>query len=579
MKRFVIFVVVILFLFFPVFNIKADEYADVTKELEVLQRLFDDIKRATDTNEAQLSSLQKQLDDIKVKVEVLEGEITKKEKEVKDGEAVLSYQKNLLNERARSYYKNIGKGSFSLIGLIVAENLSESVQNFFLQKSLIDEDRKTIVKIVLYIKGIEDKKASLETEKSQLAVIKADIDNQTQFLASEVAKAKVYQSELSTKIAQLSTRQQELIAAKLASLNIPRSAGTSMGGCVPDLDKDPGFSPRFAFFTFGVPNRTGLNQWGAFGRAKADQKVEEILRAYYNFDSLQDFDANINVNDGNGINTGNIIWSGSLEDYVKRIYEVPEDWPSESLKAQAIAARSYVLAATSNGRDSICANENCQVFKTNPKTGAWIQAVDGTNKKVMVKDGSPIKAWFSSTHGGYILKSGELPGWSDTSWTKHASDTRESVSSIDDLRDSNKAYDKESPWFYCDWGSRTQYNKTAWLKSEEVADIANVILLVKRDSSTGENLYQVDKPNPAGKETWDFNRVKQELRNRNISPFNNVDNISISADASGGKTNNITINGDAGSAQFDGKEFKDFFNLRAPSNIQIVGPLYNAEKR
>ncbi len=28
-----------------------------------------------------------------------------------------------------------------------------------------------------------------------------------------------------------------------------------------------------------------------------------------------------------------------------------------------------------------------------------------------------------------------------------------------------------------------------------------------------------------------------------------------------------------------GAEFKDFFNLRAPANIQIVGPLFNIERR
>ena len=34
-----------------------------------------------------------------------------------------------------------------------------------------------------------------------------------------------------------------------------------------------------------------------------------------------------------------------------------------------------------------------------------------------------------------------------------------------------------------------------------------------------------------------------------------------------------------GSNTFSGAEFKDFFNLRAPANIQIVGPLYKVEKK
>ncbi|PIP62940.1 hypothetical protein COW98_01290, partial [Candidatus Roizmanbacteria bacterium CG22_combo_CG10-13_8_21_14_all_35_9] len=337
--------------------------------------------------------------------------------------------------------------------------------------------------------------------------------------------------------------------------------------------RDPGFSPRFAFFTYGVPNRVGMNQFGAYGRAKAGQNEEEILRAYYdNFELKKDYDKSININ-VNGYGSYNI------EDYVKRIYEVPESWGADgmaSLKAQAIASRSYALAYTNNGSGSICATEQCQVFHSDPKGGAWEQAVNDTAGWVMVQGGSPIKAWYSSTHGGYILKSSEI-GWSDTSWTKHANDFDGSVGSFSDL--SSKAYDRESPWFYCDWGSRSEYNKTAWLKTEELADMVNVVLLARADSSTQEHLYQVDKPHPYGGEVWNQDKVKQELKNRNISYFNRIDSGSVGADFSYGKTSSINFSGDSGSVSFDGAEFKNFFNLRAPANIQIVGPLYNIEKR
>ena len=75
-----------------------------------------------------------------------------------------------------------------------------------------------------------------------------------------------------------------------------------------DRNIDPGFSSRIAFY-FGVPNRVGMNQYGAKGRAEAGQDYEAILRAYYNFDGYK-FDTNtkISVNNGNKINSGNIIW-------------------------------------------------------------------------------------------------------------------------------------------------------------------------------------------------------------------------------------------------------------------------------
>ena len=55
--------------------------------------------------------------------------------------------------------------------------------------------------------------------------------------------------------------------------------------------------------------------------------------------------------------------------------------------------------------------------------------------------------------------------------------------------------------------------------------------------------------------------------------------MGIGADFNLGKTTSVTINGDAGSNGFSGDEFRDYFNLRAPANIQIVGPLYKVEKK
>ena len=48
------------------------------------------------------------------------------------------------------------------------------------------------------------------------------------------------------------------------------------------LGIDPGFGPAFAFFTYGSVHRVGMNQFGAYGRAKAGQSYDTILNAYYN---------------------------------------------------------------------------------------------------------------------------------------------------------------------------------------------------------------------------------------------------------------------------------------------------------
>lgn len=559
MKRLGIIFFLIIFFFSLIVTVRADLDSDIDQ----LGKDIEALKTELSSKQANYEKLKTQLESIKTRVSYLETEIVKKQKEVFEGEKALDYQKKLLNERAKNYYKNVSKNTVNLINLLVAGNLSRSLDNFFYQKTVVDEDRKTIIKVVLYIKNLEEKKKALEQEKIQLAALKIEVDKQAEILSGEITQTQ-------QKIATLTSQQQSLIAQKLASLNIPRSAGTAASGCVDDRGTDPGFSPRFAFFTFGVPNRVGLNQYGAKGRADSGQDMETILRAYYNYDSLSDVDTNTKIRvDGHG--------EYSLEDYVKRIYEMPADWSMEALKAQAVAARSYVMAYTNNGEGSICDSQSCQVFKDEEKGGRWNEAVEATRGKIITKGGSPVKAWYSSTHGGYIFSSGDI-GWSSTDWTKHGTDFSGSVGSVSDLQ--NNAYDKSSPWFYCDWGSRSEYSKTAWLKSDEVADIVNVVLLARYLSTDDkDHLYQIDTTNPTGKETWDHDKVRSELKSRGGQAFSSVSGGSISADFGYGKTNSISFSGDAGSVTIDGSEFKNWFNLRAPANIQIVGPLYNVEQK
>ena len=388
-------------------------------------------------------------------------------------------------------------------------------------------------------------------------------------MAGEVAKANAY-------LASLSARQESFIAAKLASLGLSRSAYNLGGGCSSDINpfKSPGFSPAFGFFTFGVPNRIGLNQYGAAGRANAGQNYNQILNAYYNANITTGYSTGIMIHVvgtneyGESINTN---WS--IEDYLLHLYEMPASFPAEALKAQAIAARSFALAYTNNGAGSICPSQQCQVVKTEAHgSDAWTQAVHDTAGIVLTSGGSPIKAWFSATHGGYAYTSADI-GWSSTPYTKRLVDASGPVNSFSDLM--NNAYDKDSPIFYCDWGGRSSYNGTAWLTGAEVADIANVTMLAEKDSSTEPHLYQVDKPNPEGTDTWDSGRVKSELSSRGGSPIDSATSVSENVDFTNGKTTSVVINGQTINAD----DFKNYFDLRAPSNIQIVGPLYNIEIR
>ncbi|MFC1625594.1 SpoIID/LytB domain-containing protein [Patescibacteria group bacterium] len=530
-----------------------------------LEKIKSQYAPAQQKNKDDLAKLQSQLNDLNKRISSMTNLLKSLEADILEREEELAYTKEIFDKKTDSYYRFL-RTYDPLMPFLSSNSASQAFKEIIFRQKVSEEDRKTITAYAEDLSKLKDDKASLEKNKESLASVQKSVGEKTSLLAGEVAKVDAY-------LATLTAKQQSFLAAKLESLGLSRSAYNLKGGCSDDRGVDPGFSPAIAFFSFGVPNRVGLNQFGAKGRAEAGQDYQAILHAYYNADITSGYSTAVSIRVSGTNEYGqsfNDSWN--IEEYVKHLYEMPASWPMEALKAQAIAARSYALAYTNNGAGSICPSQYCQVVKKEINDGNWQAAVNATSGVVLTNGGSPAKAWYSSTHGGYAFNSGDI-GWSATSWTKRLVDASSSVGGFSDLF--NSAYDKSSSIFYCDWGSRSAYNRTAWLKADEVADIANVILLAKADASTKSHLYQVDKANPEGTDTWDAARVRTELSSRGVSALGSASSVSVGADFGTGRTTSVSING----VNFDGGEFKDFFNLRAPSNIQIVGPLFNVEKR
>ena len=547
-------------------GVRADELDDINKQIQELTSAREQSVAATKPLESELGRLDDKLRGIEAGIEKAKKSLRSLEASIVKREREFSEQYVLLAERVLSFYKSSRVPS-SLFVLFSSGPGGNMARDLFYQQVVTDRDKDEIVEITTELVQLERDKKKAEADKVRLADLQVKLDREADFFRGEIAGAKKYQAELSSQIATLNAKQRSIISQRQASLNLPQSLGAGALACVDDRDDkyNPGFSNAYAFFTYGIPHRVGMNQYGAYGRAKAGQGYQDILRAYYDGISFEGGKEGINLNvQGYG--------NMNIETYLLGIYEIPGDWPMESLKAQVVAARSYALAYTNNGANEICTTQACQVYKGGNKGGQWEQAVNQTKGQVMTNGGQVITAWYSSTDGGYTHTSEEVWG-SNKPWTKNFRDTTGDVGSFGELND--KSYDKDSPCFYAAQGSRSEYNKSAWLKGEEVADIANVIMLAKRDSSVGDHLYQTDKPHPYGGEIWDEARVKQELSSRGGTPLNNVSGVSISADFGGGRTTSVNVGG----VSFSGDEFKNWFNLRAPANIQIVGPLYNVEKR
>lgn len=535
--------------------------SDLDCQIQELQREIDAFKPAHEKNKAELANLQKQLASIKARITSLTSQLNALEKDIQKREGDLEVRGELFEEKTRRHYMVLRQHD-PLAPFLLADSAINLLRQLTIRQKVITQDQEDIIDIAKAISKLEEDQQTLKKNRESLTAAQASLDKNAKFLAGEVSKVESY-------IASLSSKQQNLIAQKLASLNLPTSLGAGPLLCTDDRKLNPGFSPAFAFYTYGIPHRVGLNQYGAYGRANAGQNYRDILNAYFqgvNFETKE----NINISvKGYG--------SMPLETYLLGIYEMPGSWPLEALKAQAVAARSYALSYTGNGSKEICTTQACQVYKGGNKGGNWETAVKATAGEVLTSQGAPITAWYASTFGGYALQSSDV-GWNSTPWTKRVQDTTGGIGSFDDLN--QKAYDKDSPCFYAAQGVRREYSKSAWLKSEEVADIVNVLKLAKADSGTQNHLSQPDKPNPDGTDTWDAGRVKSELSSRGISAYSSISSVSISGwDTGIGKTTSVSVSGDGGSETFSGDEFKSYFNLRAPANIQIVGPLFNIERK
>lgn len=97
-----------------------------------------------------------------------------------------------------------------------------------------------------------------------------------------------------------------------------------------------------------------------------------------------------------------------IEDYLKGVIPLemgPEMWPEiEALKAQAVAARSYIfknMGQFSEEGFDLCDTPRCQVYGgQSAEHPLSTQAVDATIGQIAVYDGLPINAFYTSTCGG-----------------------------------------------------------------------------------------------------------------------------------------------------------------------------------
>ena len=544
------------------------ELARLNEDIEVLGGKLFLTQRDLDTVAAQAQTLGEQIAALEVRISEMREELAAKER--------------LRNRFVRLLYKERRTPHWEVF--FRGEGLSRLSKSLVYQSVTIFDLKEKIASLNADILTMEENKrrlaeskAALDLEVARIAALKEELSRQKAAAEAEAAEAARRRDALSNELLEISAEIRNLVRAKLAAT----AEGTSVGDTEPLREEvpNPPFSPAYAVYSRGYPHRVGMNQYGAYGRAKSGQSYEEILKAYYKDVKIEDYDCPEKIKIRGSFGEREIDFE---DDYLKGIAEMPSSWGEEAmeaLKAQAVAARTYALAYTRGGEDSICITQSCQVYRESKVHSEaaenWHRAVEETRGKVITYDGSPIKAWYASTAGGAT----RLPTDFDVKWNSTPPYIKRIIDNPEGKMDRwADSYDRDSPWFYKAWYD-SSYDKHPWLREEEMEDLLNAALLLSEDSDLEDELVQED-PVVSSKAGWSKEKVREELEKRGLRPVGEIEEI-LCVDSSEGYTKTVTVvsenYGDGKS--IDGKVFRKIFVIRSRGHLALWSSLYDIVKK
>ncbi len=552
---------------------------------EALSEVEDQIGKLNETTknlEGKLYLTQKDLDETAAQAQILSGQIDALAIRISGMREDLAAKEALRNWFVRKLYKEQRSPSWEIF--LKGEALAQLSRALVYQSLTIADLKGKIGGLNSDITGAEtdrirlaETKTALDREVARIAVLKVNLAQQKTAAEAEARRAAQQRDALSSELLAISAEIRDLVRAKLAAT----AEDTSVGDTEPlrQTVPDPPFSPAYAVYSRGYPHRVGMNQYGAYGRAKAGQSYEEILRAYYDEVGIEDYDCPDRITIRGSFGEREIDFE---DEYLRGIAEMPSSWGSdgmEALKAQAIAARSYALAYTRNGEGSICITQSCQVWNegkvSSGQAASWHQAVEETRGKVITHGGEPIKAWYASTAGGAT----RLPTDFDVKWNSNPPHVKRIIDNPEgNLSHWADSYDKDSPWFYKAWYSAS-HDGHPWLTEEEMQDLLNASLLLEEDGDLEADLAQ-EEPVVSSHAGWGKERVREELVERNIEPVGEIEEI-ICADSSEGYTHTVTVISEnySGGKDVDGKTFRKIFVIRSPGYLALWSSLYDIVRK
>ncbi len=147
-----------------------------------------------------------------------------------------------------------------------------------------------------------------------------------------------------------------------------------------------------------------------------------------------------------------IITSGkrtAVQKYLAGLAEVPVSWPVEALKAQVVAARTYLASKYDSSQQaySVRTTTADQVYTGFSREDAdarlglrWRRAVDATKGQIITNSGRPIEAMYSSSMGGYTENRQYVYGRYGIPYLKAVDDSRWDAASDNPYRSWSKGF-------------------------------------------------------------------------------------------------------------------------------------------
>ena len=192
---------------------------------------------------------------------------------------------------------------------------------------------------------------------------------------------------------------------------------------------------------------------------------------------------------GRGIGVVNVI---AAELYLLGVVpsEVAPQWPYESLKSQAVIARTQVLIRRAHGGVHkaegyhLCDGQHCQAYKGESiEANTTDRAVVDTEGEILTYHGRPAYTFYHSNCGGWIQASKEVTGWGDSPYLVTKPDIAP-----------GRHEDPLGPWDFnlwltgnpdanCNYPGRVRSSEFRWMKIIRQKDMT---FRVNKDYAVGE---------------------------------------------------------------------------------------------